>query len=70
MADRGHDSERLSACDFGHPSSGVIEARRRIDIAVTVDVSRKFVSRAVVRWASPVSEKKGWMDVSFPRCSS
>jgi hypothetical protein len=47
MADSGHYGERLSACDSGHPSSGVIEARRRIEIALTVDVSRKFVSRAV-----------------------
>jgi hypothetical protein len=41
MADRGHYGERLSVCDSGHPSSGVIEARRQIDIAVTVEVSRK-----------------------------
>jgi hypothetical protein len=38
-ADRRHYGERLSACDSGHPSSSVIEARRRIDIAVTVDVT-------------------------------
>jgi hypothetical protein len=59
MADRGHYGERLSACDSGHPSCGVIEGRCRIDIAVTVDVSRKFVSarspdKAEVSGSSPL----------------